>query len=110
MNLHPSGVDGVGLHNYKDQIYLGNDNSLSKFTNTGFYPAIGVQNAGNCPSPIDDPEGFDAYIRMFGDWHPAADSILVGKGEYASDYPVDIDGVTRPDPPTIGAYEPKIME
>ena len=95
---------------YKDQIYLGNDNSLSKFTNTGFYPAIGVQNAGNCPSPIDDPEGFDAYIRMFGDWHPAADSILVGKGEYASDYPVDLDGATRPDPPTIGAYEPKIME
>lgn len=85
---------------------LGNDNSIARFTNTGYYPAQGVQDVGDCPSPIDDPTGYAAYIAAFGDWHPAANSFLIGKGTADSNVTTDADGVTRPDPPTIGAYEP----
>lgn len=85
---------------------LGNDNSIARFTNTGYYPAQGVQDVGDCPSPIDDPTGYAAYIAAFGDWHPLANSFLIGKGTADSSVTTDADGVTRPDPPTIGAYEP----
>jgi len=85
---------------------LGNDNSIARFTNTGYYPAQGVQDVGDCPSPIDDPTGYAAYIAAFGDWHPAANSFLIGRGTADSSVTTDADGVTRPDPPTIGAYEP----
>ena len=85
---------------------LGTDNSIAKFTDTGYYPAQGVQDTGDCPSPIDDPDGYAAYIASFGDWHPLASSFLVGKGTAQSDVTTDADGVTRPSPPTIGAYEP----
>lgn len=86
---------------------LGTDNSIARFTNTGYYPAQGVQDTGDCPSPITDPDGYAAYIASFGDWHPLANSFLVGKGTAQSDVTTDADGVTRPASPTIGAYEPK---
>ena len=85
---------------------LGTDNSIARFTNTGYYPAQGVQDVGACPSPIDDPTGYADYLAAFGDWHPLANSFLVGRGTADSNVTDDADGVTRPDPPTIGAYEP----
>lgn len=86
---------------------LGTDNSIARFTNTGYYPAQGVQDTGDCPSPITDPAGYAAYVASFGDWHPLANSFLVGKGTAQTDVTTDADGVTRPASPTIGAYEPK---
>lgn len=84
---------------------LGTDNSIARFTNTGFAPAQGVQDVGDCPSQIDDPEGYASWISQFGDWHPAANSFLLGIGTADSSVTTDADGVTRPDPPSIGAYE-----
>ena len=86
---------------------LGTDNSIARFTNTGFAPAKGVQDVGDCPSPIDDPDGYAEWLSAFGDWHPAADSFLLGAGTADSSVTTDADGVTRPDPPAIGAYEAK---
>ena len=85
---------------------LGTDNTIARFTNTGYAPAQGVQDVGDCPNPITDPTGFAAWIAAFGDWHPLANSFLVGRGTADSDVTTDADGVARPDPPTIGAYEP----
>ena len=85
---------------------LGTDNSIARFTNTGYYPAQGVQDVGDCPNPITDPDGYAAYLAAFGDWHPLSNSFLVGRGTADSNVTTDADGVTRPDPPTIGAYEP----
>lgn len=75
--------------------------------NTGFAPAQGVQDVGACPSPLDDPDGYAEWLSAFGDWHPAADSFLLGAGTKDEDVTTDADGVTRPDPPSIGAYEAK---
>ena len=86
---------------------LGTDNSIARFTNTGFAPAKGVQDVGACPSPLDDPTGYAEWLSAFGDWHPAADSFLLGAGTADSSVTTDADGVTRPDPPAIGAYEAK---
>ena len=86
---------------------LGTDNSIARFTNTGFAPAKGVQDVGACPSPIDDPDGYAEWLSAFGDWHPAADSFLLGAGTALEDVTTDADGVTRPDPPSIGAFEAK---
>ena len=86
-------------------LVLGTDNSIARFTNTGFAPAQGVQDVGNCPSPIDDPDGYAEWLAAFGDWHPAANSFLLGAGTADSSVTTDADGVTRPDPPSIGAYE-----
>ena len=86
---------------------LGTDNSIARFTNTGFAPAKGVQDVGACPSPLDDPDGYAEWLSAFGDWHPAADSFLLGAGTADSSVTTDADGVTRPDPPAIGAYEAK---
>ena len=81
---------------------LGTDNSIARFTNTGFAPAKGVQDVGACPSPL-----YAEWLSAFGDWHPAADSFLLGAGTADSSVTTDADGVTRPDPPAIGAYEAK---
>ena len=86
---------------------LGNDNSIARFTDTGYFPAQGVQDVGDCPDPISDPTGYVAYLAAFGDWHPSADSFLVGRGTADQNVTTDADGVARPDPPTIGAYEPR---
>ena len=86
---------------------LGMDNSIARFSNTGFAPAKGVQDVGDCPSPIDDPDGYAEWLSAFGDWHPAADSFLLGAGTADEDVTTDADGVTRPDPPSIGAFEAK---
>ena len=86
---------------------LGTDNSIARFTNTGFAPAKGVQDVGACPSPLDDPDGYAEWLSAFGDWHPAADSFLLGAGTADEDVTTDADGVTRPDPPSIGAFEAK---
>lgn len=86
---------------------LGTDNSIARFTNTGFAPAKGVQDVGDCPSPIDDPDGYAEWLAAFGDWHPASNSFLLGAGTADSSVTTDADGVTRPDPPSIGAYEAK---
>ena len=84
---------------------LGTDNSIARFTNTGFAPAQGVQDVGDCPSPIDDPDGYAEWLAAFGDWHPASNSFLLGAGTYDSSVTTDLDGTTRPNPPAIGAYE-----
>lgn len=86
---------------------LGTDNTIARFTNTGFAPAKGVQDVGDCPSPIDDPDGYAEWLAAFGDWHPASNSFLLGAGTADSSVTTDADGVTRPDPPSIGAYEAK---
>ena len=69
-----------------------------------------MQDVGDCPNPITDPNGFSAYIESFGDWHPLSNSFLIGKGTTDSNITTDLDGVTRPSPPTIGAYEPKPIQ
>ena len=90
----------------KLSVTLGPDNSIARFTNTGYFPACGVQPICDCPSPIDDPTGYADYLAAFGDWHPLANSFLVGAGMTLLGVTTDADGVTRPDPPAIGAYEP----
>jgi hypothetical protein len=89
---------------------LGTNNEITRFVGTGYAPAIGVQDVGECPDPITDNEGYAEYVASFGDWHPQADSFLIGKGIYKSSFKTDLDGVTRPNPPTIGAYEPRPQE
>ena len=86
---------------------LGTDNSIARFTNTGFAPAQGVQDVGECPNPIDDPTGYNTWLAAFGDWHPAADSFLLGAGTADENVTTDLDGTIRPNPPSIGAYEVK---
>lgn len=103
----PGETNAQTVFDSKNALTLGDDNSIARFVNTGYYPAIGVQDVGECPDPLNDPDGFSAYVSIFGDWHPRSDSFLVGKGVYDSASSTDLDGVTRPDPPTIGAYEPR---
>ena len=95
------------VYNASLTLTLGTDNSIARFTNTGFAPAKGVQDVGDCPSPLDDPDGYAEWLSAFGDWHPAADSFLLGAGTAYFSVTTDADGVTRPDPPSIGAYEAK---
>ena len=95
------------IYNSALALTLGTDNTIARFTNTGFAPAKGVQDVGDCPSPIDDPTGYAEWLSAFGDWHPAADSFLLGAGDADTGVKTDADGVTRPDPPAIGAYEAK---
>lgn len=109
------GNNGLGscagsVYNENLALTLGTDNSIARFTNTGYYPAQGVQDVGDCPNPITDPNGFSVYIESFGDWHPLSNSFLIGKGTTDSNITTDLDGVTRPSPPTIGAYEPKPIQ
>lgn len=92
---------------FNNKLTLGYDNSIARFVNTGYAPAIGIQDIGECPDPTLDPDGFAEYVASFGDWHPQPDSFLVGKGVYDSRYTTDLSGVERPNPPAIGAYEPK---
>jgi len=40
------------------------------------------------------------------DYHPTSTSVLVGAGESSFAPADDLDGLLRPDPPTIGAFEP----
>ena len=115
ISCSPSYGDYLAQSDYytNNTLTLGYDNTVARFTNTGYYPAQGVQDVGECPSPVDDPDGFAAYVEAFGDWHPLSDSLLIGKGKKVTSVYVnnkDLDGVTRPDPPTIGAYEPKPEE
>jgi hypothetical protein len=93
--------------NDNDKIFIGDDNTLAKFTNTG-YNQQGIVDIGPCPLPYIDPQGFTSYVNSFGDWHPLPDSILVGRGGNIGG--TDLDGVTRPNPPTIGCYEPRPQE
>jgi hypothetical protein len=86
---------------------LENDNSIERFTSTGYYPAKGVQDLGDCPDPISDEEGYNAYISSFGNWKPQSNSFLVEKGVKLENVPTDIEGNERPDKPTLGAYESK---
>lgn len=95
------------VYNVELALTLGTDNTIARFTNTGFAPAQGVQDVGDCPSPIDDPDGYAEWLAAFGDWHPASNSFLLGAGTADSSVTTDADGVTRPDPPSIGAYEAK---
>lgn len=95
------------LYSAGNKITLGYDNTIARFTATGYFPARGVQDVGKCPNPATDRAGFDAYIAAFGDWRPLSNSFLVGQGNAFSDITTDLNDVTRPDPPTIGAYEPK---
>ena len=109
-NIYPNSYDPItcagSYYNAKLALVLGTDNTIARFTNTGYAPARGVQDVGDCPSPISDPTGYAAWIAAFGDWHPLANSFLVGRGTADSNVTTDADGVARPDPPTIGAYEP----
>ena len=95
------------LYSDDNKITLGYDNTIARFTATGYFPARGVQDVGKCPNPATDRAGFDAYIAAFGDWRPLSNSFLVGQGYTIPDITTDLDGATRPDPPTIGAYEPR---
>lgn len=95
---------------FMGSVVLGRDNSITKFTNTGYTESSGTQDVGECPNPLTHRNDFEAYVAAFGDWHPTSKSLLVGRGTYLSEAPTDADGVTRPDPPTIGAYEPKPEE
>ena len=94
-------------YNSSNVLTLGTSNDITRFVGTGYAPAIGIQDIGECPDPITDSEGYAEYVASFGDWHPQADSFLVGR---ASDQSVsnfyDLDGGVRPKPATLGAYEP----
>ncbi len=58
------------------------------------------------PTPGSEPNStsFDPQYISSADLH-AQNSLLYGKGLYFSQIPIDIDGTTRPNPPTIGANE-----
>lgn len=105
-------ANAQSVYSEADAVILGTDNSIARFVNTGYFPAIGIQDIGECPDPIKYPEEFSVYVASFGDWHPRSDSILVGRGaeNFLNTPSDDLDGVTRPDPPTIGAYEPRPAE
>ena len=109
---------GSAASEVNDFLTLGCDNSLWKFRNTGFAPAVGVQDLGNCPNPWLDPNGYRQYIAMFGDWHIESDSLLVGRSQYQSGevdvilvplkekMQYDLDGKIRPQQQSLGCYEP----
>ena len=103
--INPDG-NAQSAYDAGNTLTLGHDNTISRFVSTGYAPAVGVQDIGECPNPIDDPEGFEDYVSSFGDWHPRNDSFLVGNGSYRAENLTDLDGVTRADPPSLGAYEP----
>lgn len=97
--------EATGLYG-NDTLGLGHDNTLPKFKNIGYFPTSGVVDIGPCPSPIEDMQGFVNYVNSFGDWRPTTGSVLAYRGGVGSLYPtIDIMGITRPDKPTIGAYE-----
>lgn len=93
----------------KANIVIGHDNTLTKFSNTGLFPALGPQDIGKCPSPKLAPEEYSAYISLFGDWHPCTGSALSERGLASEFITTDLDGIKRPNPPTIGCYEPIIQ-
>ena len=99
-------TNAQSAYNESNLLTLGYDNSIARFTSTGYYPAIGVQDLGNCPNPITDPEGYNAYVSSFGNWVPQSNTFLKGKGIKDEDIPNDLNGNPRPDSPTLGAYEP----
>lgn len=85
---------------------LGSNNDIARFEKTGYYPAIGPQDTGKCPDPLNDPEGYNAYVTSFGDWHPKNNSFLIGKGVKLEQVADDIEGKERSETPALGAYEP----
>jgi hypothetical protein len=84
---------------------LENDNSIARFTSTGYYPAKGVQDFGDCPDPVSDEEGYNNYVNSFGNWKPNSNSFLKNKGIKLYYILTDIEGTERPETPTLGAYE-----
>lgn len=103
---------GIATSQYANfaSLVLGYDNSLTKFRNTGYSPQIGVVDIGECPSPITNLSSFCDYVKSFGDWRPLTGTVLANHGGYAQPSGLDLDGVARPNPPTIGAYEPVSAE
>ena len=55
------------------------------------------------PNDLFGPAGLVDFAG--GDYHLLPSSIAIDAGLYQSFAPVDLDGVTRPDPPEIGPYE-----
>lgn len=111
-NCNNVSENNIAVTDFSHDVSLGSDNSLTKFSNTGYYPQMGLVDVGYRPSIVDDPQGFTDYVNAFGNWRPLASSVLAGKGYDMSTLTTDLDGVTRPDPPTIGAYEavPEVTE
>lgn len=92
-------------YNENNALTLGTNNTLTKFKNTGFYPAKGVQEIGDCPDPDTDPSGYAEWVSSFGDFHPQTGSRLIGNGVFVSGVTDDLDGNPRGNPPTLGCYE-----
>ena len=106
----PAAGNAQTAYDVDNVLTLGADNTIARFVNTGYSPAIGIQDVGKCPDPVKAPDDFSDYIASFGDWHPLSDSYLIGKGKFNNNFKSDLDSVTRPDPPTIGCYEPVTKE
>ena len=103
----PAANNAQSAYSSENILTLGSNNDIARFESTGYSPAMGPQDAGVCPDPVTDPEGYNAYIDSFGDWQPKNNSFLIGKGVRLEDVPTDIEGTERPETPTLGAYEPK---
>ena len=103
---------GIATSQYTDfsSLVLGYDNSLTKFRNTGYFPQNGVVDIGECPSPIMNLSSFCDYVKSFGDWRPLTGTALASHGVSGHNPYKDLADVVRPDPPTIGAYEPVSAE
>ena len=103
----PAADNAQSAYSSENILTLGSNNDIARFESTGYSPAMGPQDAGVCPDPVTDPEGYNAYIDSFGDWQPKNNSFLIGKGVRLEDVPTDIEGTERPETPTLGAFEPK---
>ncbi|MFA6719285.1 MAG: hypothetical protein WCS15_09395 [Prevotella sp.] len=90
-----------------NELTIGTDNSIAKFTSLPVYDSVGVQDAGDCPNPATDETGFNAWVASFGDYEPETTSFLKGKGVDIAEITTDLNNKTRLSPPTIGACEAK---
>ena len=87
-------------------------NPGSSWTNNATY---GWRDSWTCPKPGESaaicvsPQLVDMTYHPFGygDMSPVAGSPLIGAGVAVANLSADINGITRPSTPSIGAYEPK---
>ena len=103
--INPAG-NAQSEYDEDNALTLGTNNLITKFTQTGYYPAKGKQDIGACPDPDTQAESFALWVQGFGNWVPLLTSFMHEQGTYDSELLDDLRDVVRPNPPTFGAYEP----
>jgi hypothetical protein len=105
------GGTGIDVGNSGTSYTVANNVSQSTGTcfsvsNATFNDYNGYYNCAQSPVGANSWKQNPQFVSPITDFHPAAGSPLIGDGTNAQNPGIDITGAARPNPPSIGAYEP----